>query len=393
MSELFITYNTTQNNINSTIERLKGEDLSKSKIIAYFVIVLIVLILAILFGNLLKIIRMGTLFIYNGTSSHSSNSSRHLQQNNTSTSIKPKDILPQYILNCSNLFIYEQAYNHTTIDKCGWNGGKIGIWIASGNSTNVRISVKGDTDAHIYINQLVNYGCMTFLTALDLPKQNYTITFNTYGNKTNCYNPTEKLKLNTTVSPSFNKIYNFVYNGGFTYGTYVGWALDTDAFGMYPSNILKVNKNLCFKSYPWTNLNGTYFATTANCYHTIKTGNLTSSYFYAAKLFLDFQIVSPTNSTDYIEILHDNHPVIVTSYNTYYLSTDNDLYRFENASIPLISVRNESIRVKIISSIKGIQPTNKVRERPLSNFIAISDIHLSNIPWQYKNITSSISIR
>lgn len=342
-----------------------------------------------IYSNPFKIIQTGNLFSNN----HNNSTSSILPNTNNSTLNLSKTVHIQYISKCSNIFIYEHSYNNTTKYKCGWNGGKLGVWVASGASTNIRVFIKGDTDAKIYLDQLVNYGCTTFLASLDLPKQNYTVIFSTYGNKTMCSDPHEKLILNKTIFPSPTIHYTFVYNGRFTLGNYVGWAVDTNAFGVSPSNILKVNKNTCFKSFPWTNLNNTYFATTANCYYTTKSGNLTSSYFYASKIFLNFQIVSPTNSTDRVEILYNNSPVIIASYNTYYGSTGNYLYKFENASIPLFSVRNKPIRIRIVSLINQIQPTNRVRERPLSNFIAISNIHMSNIPWQSKDITSSIIIK
>lgn len=342
-----------------------------------------------MYNNPFKIIQTGNLFSNNPHSNSSTNSL--LSKNTTSNSSKVVHI--QYIQNCSKLFIYEHSYNHTTKYKCGWDGGKLGIWVASGASTNTRVFIKGNNDAKIYLNQSVNYGCTTFLTSLNLPKQNYSVIFNTYGNISSCSDPYEKLILNTTTFPLLNTYYPFVYNGRFAQGNYAGWAVDTDAFGVFPSNIIKENNNLCFRSFPWTNLNNTYFATTADCYYTTKSGNLTSSYFYATKLYLNFKIVSPTNSSDYIEILNNNTPAIIASYNTYYNSTGNYLYRFENASIPLLSLNNKLVRIRIVSLINGITPTNKVRERPLSNFIAISDIHMSDIPWQVKSITSSISIR
>ncbi len=353
--------------------------MNKTKIIAFVVILVVLAVLALEFGNLTNVLNTGNLFPKGTTSTTSPSTSTIMSQS------------PLYVKNCTGIYMYENAYNGTTTYKCGWQGGNLGVWIAAGSASKVRVSIVGYNN-NIYLDQLANYPCTTLLAPLDLPAQNYTVTFTTYGAGGTCTDPHEKLILNSSVSPPYTNVYDYVYDSNFSYGAYAGWIVDTNAFGQYPTNISQINNDSCFNMYNWTGLVGTYFATTASCYYPPMAGNLTSPYFTVTEPFLNFQVVSPKNTTSYIEILQNGTPEIKASFDTYAQGTGSYWYRFENVTIPISSLSGKVVQVRVVSSIVGVQPTIKTRERPLSDFIAVADIHISNTPWQqYQNITASIT--
>lgn len=357
--------------------------MNKTKITIFLIAFSIIIIMAIMFGHLARVIKTGSWFQINSTSTTM-----------PTTSIASTSIIPgsngTYLQNCSGMYIYENAINHSVTYSCRWSGGDIGMWVASGSSTAVRVMITG-SDGNTYLDDLSNYSCTTFLTSKNLSAQNYTVTFTTYGNGGTCSDPHQKLILNNTTTPPYTNVYDFVYNGNFSHGNYAGWNATTSAFGQYPTNISVINNDTCFRMYKWSGLNGTYFATTASCYLPPMAGNITSSYFNVTMPFLNFQIVSPKNTTSYIMILHNGTPKIQASFNTYAQDTGNYLYKFQNVTIPLSTLVGKTVQMRIVSYIVGIQPTNKAMVRPLSDFIAVSDIHLSKTPWQqYQNLTLSI---
>ena len=354
------------------------------KLAAYFIIVIILLVLAIMFGHLFKIFKTGRII--------PSVPSTILPVKNSTANTTTTNAV--YSGSCSDLFIYEGvSANNIVRYKCSWTGGELGVWSASGMSTKDSVLIKGQNNK-TYFNQNYTYSCLTFLNSLNLTAQNYTVTFATYGNKGTCPDPHQILSINMTTTPSTQNKYDFVFNGNFSIGTYAGWSVNTIAFGNVPQNVILANNAVCFTNFPWKGLYGTnYFASTGTCSTTPFTGNLTSSYFNATYPYLNFQIVSPDNKTDYVEVLYQNNtPAIIASYNTYSGSSSDLLYTFQNASIPLLSVKNKLVRFRVVSDIYGIQPTIPTRERPLTNFTAISDIHMSSIPWQTRNITATLTI-
>lgn len=354
----------------------------KQEIGGIVILIIIMLVLAIVFGHLFNLINTGKIITTAPTTTIPTSKTVNSSKNTTS-----------YAGSCSSIYIYEEyTVNSTRSYRCSWTGGNLGIWVASGTADRVNIHIVGANNV-TYLNQSSSYSCLTFLRDINLSAQNYTISFNTYGGGGTCLDPHEKLVINSTTSPSTDRIYDFVYNGNFSYDTYAGWTvINTTSFGTRPANIVQYNSEYCFKDYPWSGLSGNYFATTASCYHQPRPGELISSYFNASYPYLNFQIVSPTNNSDYIEILYNNTPEIIATYNTYLGENTGSFYRFQNASIPLNSVRDKIVRLAIISYIPGIHSTLNVSERPLANFTAIGDIHMSYIPWQYKNITTKLEI-
>lgn len=353
----------------------------KQEIIGIIILIVIMLVLAIKFGNLLNLFNTGKII----TSISTTTIPGHTTINSSNTIIT-------YAGSCSSIYVYEEyTVNSIKSYKCSWTGGNLGIWVASGAADNINLDIVG-ANRVTYLNQSSSYSCLTFLREVNLTAQNYTISFNTYGGGGTCLDPHEKLVINSTTTPSTNRTYDFVYNGNFSYDTYAGWTVNAIAFGVKPANILEYNSEYCFKDYPWSGLSGNYFATTASCSHQPRPGELISSYFNASYPYLNFQIISPTNNSDFIEILYNNTPEIIATYNTYLGESTNSFYQFQNASIPLNSVRGKMVRLAIISYIPGIHSTLNVSERPLANFTAIGDIHMSYIPWQYKNITTKLEI-
>ncbi len=356
--------------------------MASRKLIGYIIILIILAVLAIVFGHLFSILKGKGLITSTAVTTINSTTKK---QNTTTSNII-------YAGTCGSLFLYEgESANNIVRYKCSWTGGNVGIWSASGISTTDRVEITGQ-NGQTYFNHTYNYSCLTFLNSVNLTSQNYTITFSTNGNKGSCQNPHQILSINTTTTPSTQNKYNFVFNGNFSTGTYAGWAVNTVAFGNVPQNINAANNEICFKDFPWRGLYNTeYYASTGVCSNIQFSGNLTSSYFNATYPYLNFQIVSPNNKTDYIEILYQNNtPAIIASYNTYAGPLSGEPYTFQNASIPLLSIKDKIVRLRIVSAIYGIQPTIPTRERPLTDFIAISGIRMSQIPWQTENITATL---
>lgn len=288
---------------------------------------------------------------------------------------------------CQSFSLYTSKVNATTRAGCTWTGGFLGLWVASGNSTTEQVTVVG-ADNLTYINQTSTYQCTSFYENFSMPAQRYLITLNT-GPKTNYTNPACPRAfaiLNLTLTPPKTAVYyGSVYNGNFSNGAYIGWNLTGKGFGAAPINITRANSpgNVsCYEGVPWTNYGSTYFATTYTCGTSVSPGNLTSSAFYASKSFLNFRIISPENNYLYVEVLLNNTPYIIAHYNTYNISLGaNAQSTFRNASIPLVTVIDKPIRIKVVANTQLPQ-----------NFIAVGDFALADRPVQDKGILTNLTL-
>lgn len=322
---------------------------------------------------------------------------------NVTTTIAPTTTVPQnisknttttlYIYNCNNFYAYLNSPNSNEILECSWTGGPLGVWVSSGNYSYESVSVYSATDNSVYENGTANYRCMTFFDNLTVPEGIYKIRFAT-GNSINSTNPKcllAQLKLNTTTTPP-PQIYQQVYNGNFGNGKYTGWTVNGTGFGKAPLNITRANRlgsnqtntrnaTECYIGQPWSNYNGTFFATTYTCGSSVSLGSITSSPFYADQEFLNFKIVSPDNNYIYVEILYNGTPYTIAHYNTFNSSLYvNASSQFRNASIPLYNVFQKPISIRVVAGT-----LNQL------TYVAVGDFALSSRPLQDRGILSNIT--
>jgi len=302
--------------------------------------------------------------------------------NNTTISTTSKSTTIYYLSNCADLGIFNSTSNSIITDYCLWNGGMLGVWVASGDTKGISYSIKGYNNNVTYINGSSTYSCITFLQNVSLPAQVYNVTLKTGLPGGNCSNKYAILKFNTTTTAPSNVIYSQIYNGNFSTGEYNGWKLSGTGFGVAPLSIAKANSEGCYQSAPWAGYNGTYFATTFNCGLSNSPGNITSSLFTVNKPFLNFKIISPEDASLYVEILYNNTPAVIAHYNTYNISQFGATapYTFRNASLPLISLAGDAVQVRVVAS------TLKHH-----NYIAVTGFHMSNIPQETPGILINLT--
>ncbi len=303
-----------------------------------------------------------------------------------------------YIYPCSNFDELTQANNTTVTDECNASSGYLGLWVASGNFQYEKVLIKGLSDNRTYINQTANYSCTTFYANFSVSNQIYSVSLTTGPLASNVLTSCTlaRAKLNTTLFPP-PTIYNNVYNGNFMDGEYTGWSLYGKGFGTAPINITKANENTtsqCYVGQPWTGYIGSYIATTYNCGLSNAPGNITSSLFYANQPFLNFKIISPQDNFLYVEILYNNTPYIIAHYNTYNISSGSTCNvispspnstgsnssacastTFRNASIPLVTVIDKPIQVRVVADTLNRQ-----------TYIAAGDFALGAKPKQDQGI-------
>jgi hypothetical protein len=291
---------------------------------------------------------------------------------------------------CSNFELIAQQLNSTYTAKCQSNGGTFGLWVASGYSGTESVRIVGQ-DGKVYANQTSAYNCTTFFQNFTAPQQIYTITFRTGTGGGSCGNPL--VIINTTSIPP-KVVYHYIYNGNFGNGQYTGWNVTNPGFGTAPLNISYADSKLCYTGHPWSNYNGSYFATTYNCGVSVAPGNITSSPFLVdpTKPFVNFRIISPDDNNLYIEILRANYVVVNGTqvytnsttvakihYNTYNLSrTSNSSSTFANVTIPLTQYINDVIQLRIVAATEYG-----------SHFIAAGDFVLSDRPHQDKGVITN----
>ncbi len=185
----------------------------------------------------------------------------------------------------------------------------------------------------------------------------------------------------TIISLSCLSKSNVVYipNGNFSTGTYQYWVLNGTGFGNAPLNITYANENNLYYSQPWSNYNGTYFATTYRGGLALSPGNITSQPFLVTEPYLNFQLISPQNNNLYIEILENNTPVLIAHFNTYSgLNPSAAPTEFVNESLNLVPFLCQKVRIKVVANVVG-SLINK------NDYIAIGDIRLSKTPISSQN--------
>lgn len=302
------------------------------------------------------------------------------QSRGTSTSVT---VVP-FVGSCANVSLSSRIINTSTSVQCQWPGGMLGLWVASGPSASEHMTVLGQ-NGKLYANQTASYCTPTFYQNFTAPAQRYQVTLTTSGNfSSSCLSNWAFGILNTTTSPPPNLIYQNVYNGNFSTGTYVGWNVIDPGFGTQPFNITYGNAHQCYLNRTWSGYNGNFFATTYNCGITNAAGTLTSSPFVVngTKPFLNFKIISPLDKGLYIQVLSGGIPSITAYYNTFNYSTSgsNPQSTFQNASIPLATLAGKPVQVRIVSQTLKFQ-----------TFIAVGDFALSNRPHQQQGILVNLT--
>jgi len=301
---------------------------------------------------------------------------------NNTTSTTSLSTSVYYLSNCVNLGIFNSTSNSITTNYCLWKGGTLGAWVASGSSKSISYSIRGISDNVTYLKGTSDYSCITFLQNISLPAQIYNVTIHTGSPGGTCNDSYSIFKLNSTTTAPSGVVYTSVYNGNFSTGEYNGWNTTGTGFGSGPMSIAKANAEGCYQGAPWTGYNGSYFATTFNCGLSNSPGNLTSSMFIVNKPFLNFKIISPYSQNIYVEILKANVPVTIAHFNTYNISRfgNSSSYTFRNASIPLISLAGDNVRIRVVSlSLKH------------HNYIAVTGFKMSTLPQGTPGILYSLN--
>ncbi len=250
---------------------------------------------------------------------------------------------------CDQVAISESNPNAIITERCMLTTDDIGVWAGAGSTGNVHIRFKG-ADNVTYINQTYYYSCPTFVENFTGPKQAYNLTVTTGpgGGLGTC--ASSIVKLNDTTVPT-HQTYSFIYNGNFSNGAYTGWNVSGSGFGTAPLNLTFANNALikCYYGKAWSNIPGTYVASTFRCGLQPTPGNLTSSPFMISEPFLNFKIVSSPSASLYIEVLANGKPAIIASYNTYNSSQSNQSSTFRNATIPLTTIGSKAATIRIVA--------------------------------------------
>jgi hypothetical protein len=287
---------------------------------------------------------------------------------------------------CDDFNLSLSTFNSAVIGSCLDGGETLGVWVASGASGSETVLIKGAADNKTYVNESSNYGCTTFYQNVTLPAQAYRVTLRS-GNGGGSCRGRASVRLNSTTTPPPQVIYSDFYNGDFGSGQYNGWTLTGLGFGSAPLNITHADSNTinCYLNQTWKGYKGNFFATTYHCGVSVTAGNITSSRFYvnASEPFLNFRIISPERSGLYVEVLQNGTPMVIEHYNTFNLSNGyNSISTFSNASIPLSTLVDRVVQVRVVAEVVGEQTA----------FIAAGDFALSSIPIQQRGILTNLTL-
>lgn len=343
-------------------------------VIAYIVVIAVIIVLALVYtGNsFIKPFQSKTITSTVNPSAGSTTAA--------STTINPTTInYSNSVSPCSSFILIGQQFNSIYTTKCISTGNTLGVWVAGGNSGAESVSIVG-ADGRTYVNQSANYNCTTFFQNFSGPAQIYSITFKTGTGGGSCGNPS--IIINTTTTPPA-MAYTYIFNGNFGNGKYLGWNVTGAGFGSAPFNIISQNSKMCYQGNPWSNYNGTYFATTYSCGSSVAPGNLTSALFIVdpGRPFLNLRLISPQDNGLYIELLRNNVPVTTASFNTYNLSlTANGTSTFQNVSIPLTLYINQQLRIRVVS--------NALHR---GDYVAVGDFAIAKRPNQQKGVGINIT--
>ncbi|HIH50383.1 MAG: hypothetical protein ABSE71_02510 [Candidatus Micrarchaeaceae archaeon] len=344
-------------------------------IVAYIIVIIILVVLAVLYTgyNFIKplhpLATTSTIKPSSNTTTIVATTSINSSTINYSNSVSP----------CASFILIGQQPNSTYTTKCSTSGATLGLWVAAGTSGTESVKIVG-ANGRTYVNQSSNYNCTTFFQNFSAPAQLYTITFKTGVGGGSCGNPV--IIINTTSTPPVTA-YTYVLNGNFGNGQFTGWNVSGAGFGAGPFNITYQDAKMCYRGSPWTNYNGTYFATTYNCAISVAPGNLTSAPLIvtSGKPFLNFRVISPQDNGLYIELFRGSTPVTIAHFNTYNQSlTINGSSTFQNVSIPLTPYIGQQLRIKVVGDA-----INR------NNYIAIGDFATAKRPIQQKGVAVNIT--
>lgn len=359
-------------------------------LIAYIIAFIVIIIAAYLYTGF-RFLSTGSKPKVTTTTSPPVSGTTTLDSSSTTTTVLSNTTNTIPVTSCSDVRLVGEAYSTTYTELCDSTGGRFGLWVAAGDSGSEHVTIVGANNK-TYINQTSKYYCMTFYQNFTAPPQQYRITYQTGPGGGICGNSAITIN-DTTVPPLV--VYNEIYNGNFGNGAYTGWNVSNPGFGTKPLNISYAYKNLCYQGRPWSNYNGSYFATTYNCGTTTSPGNLTSSPFLVSPLnpFLNFKLISPQDNNLYIEVLVANYkiingeqvyanstPVEMAHFNTFNATTTQySQSTFANVTLPLTLYVNKPVEIRLVALDYG------------SSFISAGDFVTSNRPHQDKGIVENIT--
>ncbi len=274
---------------------------------------------------------------------------------------------------CNNYVLYGNSSNTVYTGRCLLTSNSIGIWASAGNSGVVNLKMVGASNNKTYINRNITYSCASFFNNLTAPQQIYNITLSTGLGGGSC--GVALVKFNSTTVPP-KTVYDFVYNGNFTTGGFIGWNVTGSGFGII--NATHANSVGCYQGVPWNNVPGQFFASTYACGTQASPGNITSAPFTVTKPFLNFKIISPSNSKLYVEILYNNGTAIISRYNTYNSSVNSNAFsNFRNATIPMTTLAGKIVRIKVVAGL-----ATNIKQ----SFLSVGGFYMSTRPTQSGNI-------
>ncbi len=343
-------------------------------IIAYIIIFVIILVIGYFYtGGYHNIPNLSTTTV---TTVPTTSVSSTTTTNTTSTTIA-------YAYSCMNYSVFEEMPNSTVNQTCYWTGGRLGVWVATGNATKAHFTITGANKV-VYSNGTSTFNCVTLVSNFTGPAQEYHISLKKGPLGGTCPNPYALITLNGSIVPP-PTVYSQVYNANFSNG-YIGWQVEGKGFGTAPLNITHADLNTtrCYQNATWQGYNGTFFATTYTCGTSVSPGNITSSVFRASKPFLNFKIISPLSNNIAVEILEDNKTQITAHFNTFNSTIfgSTSAYTFRNATIPLTSLLGKDVRIEVVSDT--LQP---------GAYMAIGDFELGTYPTQTPGVLANISIK